>query len=494
MAVADAGRAPGGLSDRSILGRAAIASLACLLAAGIGAVAGASPSQAIGLAAVAAFIPIVVSRFTIGVGIFIVSTFLGLSGTAQKGIGLVVIVAAIGQLMGDRRTTPNFFVEHKRLTLLIVAYLAWCVLGLTWTDNTHDVIYSLERYIPNFLVFVVVFTAARDRVDIRLLTGFFVLGAGIAAGDAILSPPSASAYADVSRSGGTFGDPNYFAAVLVTGFALAVALSRAKSLTVFGQATALVAAGLCLLGIMLSVSRGGLIALTVTLLAAVCLAGRWRGKLAVVTILVAFLAVVYYVALAPPDARQRLTSSQGGGSGRTTIWRVGWREVQHNAILGVGAGNFSDAGARYFFEPGLINHNATGYTAYFLDTPTVAHNTYLEVLAEEGIIGTAMFLLIIISSLECARRAAVRFRRAGDDELELISYGLLCGTLGFLVASFFLSEEYSKQLYLLLAMGPALLHVAMRQRVPTPLAVPARARPSARRRAVRAAAAPYAAR
>lgn len=494
MAVADAGRAPGGLSDRSVLGRAAIASLACLLAAGIGALAGASPSEAVGLAAVAAFIPIIVSRFTIGVGIFIVSTFLGLSGTAQKGIGLVVIVAAIGQLMGDRRTTPNFFAEHKRLTLLIVAYLAWCVLGLTWTQNTHDVIYSLERYIPNFLVFVVVFTAARDRVDIRLLTGFFVLGAAVAAADAIISPPPASAYADVSRSGGTFGDPNYFAAVLVTGFALAVALSRAKSLTVFGQATAIVAAGLCLLGIMLSVSRGGLIALTVTLLAAVCVAGRWRGKLAAVTLLVAFLGIVYFVAIAPPDARQRLTSGQGGGSGRTTIWKVGWREVQHNPILGVGAGNFSDAGARYFLAPGLIDHNATGYTAYFLDTPTVAHNTYLEVLAEEGIIGTAIFLLIIVSSLECARRAAVRFRRAGDEEMELISYGLLCGTLGFLVASFFLSEEYSKQLYLLLAMGPALLHVAMRQRVPAPAAVPAPARPSARRRAVRAAAAPYAAR
>lgn len=494
MALADAGRAPGGLSDRSLLGRAGIAGLACLLAAAIGVLAGAAPSDAIGLAAVAAFIPIIISRFTVGVGIFIVSTFLGLSGTAQKGMGLVVIVAALGQLLGDRRATPNFLVEHRRLTLLIAAYLAWCVLGMTWAQNTHDVTYSLERYIPNFLVFVVIFTAARDRVDIRVLTGFFVLGAAVAAADAVISPPAASAYADVSRSGGTFGDPNYFAAVLVTGFALAVALSRARSLTVFGQASALVAAGLCLLGIMLSVSRGGLIALAVTLVAAVCLAGRWRGKLLAVTMVVAFVGVIYFAAVASPDARQRLTSSQGGGSGRTTIWRVGWREVQHNPILGVGAGNFSAAGARYFFAPGLISHNATGYTAYFLDTPTVAHNTYLEVLAEEGIVGTALFLLIIVSSLECARRAAVRFRRAGDEEMELISYGLLCGTLGFLVASFFLSEEYSKQLYLLLAMGPALQHVALRQRVPTPAAAPARSRPSARRRAVRAAAAPYATR
>lgn len=463
MALADAPRARAAEPSRSLYGRAAIVGLACLVAASIGGFAGHSPAQAIGLVAVVAFIPIVISRFTVGVGIFIVTTFLGLSGTAQKGIGLVVIVAALGFMLGDRRSTPNFFADHKRLTLLLIGYLAWCVLGITWAQNTGDVTLSLERYIPNFLVFIVVYSTARSRVDLRVLAGFFVLGAAGAAADAIISPLPSSAYGDVSRVGSLFGDPNYFAAVLVTGFALALALNRARSLTVFGQTTAAVAAGLCLLGILLSVSRGGLIALAVTLLSAVFLAGRWRGRLAAATLLVLLAALVYFFAFAPAADRARLTSSQGGGSGRTTIWKVGWREVQHHPIVGVGAGNFSDAGARYVIEPGLINHHATGYTAYFLDTPTVAHNTYLEVLAEEGIIGLMMFLAIIAVSLGCAQRAAVRFRAAGDEEMELLCYGLLCGVLGFLVASFFLSEEYSKQLYLLLAMGPALLRVAVTQ-------------------------------
>lgn len=463
MAIADSPRARASEQGRSLPGRAAIAGSACLAAAGIGGLAGHSPAQAIGLVAVAAFIPIVIARFTVGVGIFILSTFLGLSGTAQKGIGLVVIVAALGFMLADRRNTPNFFADHKRLTLLIAGYLAWCVLGMTWAQNTGDVTSSLERYGPNFLVFIVVYATSRSRLDLRLLAAFFVLGASGAAADAIISPLPSSAYGDVSRVGGLFGDPNYFAAVLVTGFALALALNRARSLTVFGQATAAAAAGLCVLGILLSVSRGGLIALGVTLLAAVCVAGRWRGRLAAATVLVALLALCYFFALAPAADRARLTSSQGGGSGRTTIWKVGWREVQHHPIAGVGAGNFSDAGARYVIEPGLINHNATGYTAYFIDTPTVAHNTYLEVLAEEGIIGSTIFLAILALSLECARRAALRFRAAGDEEMELLSYGLLCGVLGFLAASFFLSEEYSKQLYLLLAMGPALLRVATTQ-------------------------------
>lgn len=468
------------LSQRSLLARSVFAAAVCLAAAAIGALAGRSPSQAIAIAAVLAFVPIVLTRFTLGVGIFIVSTFLNLSGTAQKGIGLVVIVAAIGSVMAHPRSTPNFFADHKRLTLLVLAYLAWCVVGMVWASNTGDVLYSLERYVPNFLVFFVVYSAARDRLDMRVLAAFFVLGAAVAGGDAVLAPPAASAYADVSRSGGTFGDPNYLAAVLVTGFALSIALSRARSLTVLGQATAGVAAVLCILGILLSVSRGGLIALSVTLVAAICVAGRWRGKLAFAAVILALFGAGYFVAIASPGARQRLTSGQGGGSGRTTIWKVGWREVQHNPILGVGAGNFSDAGAKYVIEPGLINHYSGGYTAYFIDTPTVAHNTYLGVLAEEGIPGLCIFLAVIAVSLDCMRRAALSYRAAGDQEMELISYGAFCGTIGFLAASFFLSEEYSKQLYLLLALGPALLRVAATS-APAMMEWPVR-----RRRSVRA--------
>jgi O-antigen ligase len=439
---------------------AIIIAVACVAAVAIGALAGLAPTDAIAFVVLLAFIPIVMLRFTFGVGIFIVSTFVGLSGAAQKGLGFLVVIVAVGWLAMDREGGTNFFSEHKRLSALILTFLAWCVLGMTWATNTSDVISSLGRYIPNFLLFLVIYVAARDRRDILALAAFFVAGSAIAAGSAVLTPPSSAAYAGVARAGGTFGDPNYLAAVLVTGFALAVALSRARSITVPGQALALVVAGLCLVGILLTVSRGGLIALSVAMLAAVCFAGRWRKKILFGIVVVVLVGVAYFAILAPADTRSRLNSTGGGGSGRTTIWRVGWREVQHNPIVGVGAGNFSDAGAKYVLKPGTINHSAAVDTAYFIDTPTIAHNTYLEVLAEGGIIGAALYFGIVLTSLGCAYRAARGFRERGDEECELISYAVLCGLLGFMAASFFLSEEYSKQLYLLLAMGPALLKVA----------------------------------
>ena len=108
--------------------------------------------------------------------------------------------------------------EHKRLSALILTFLAWCVLGMTWATNTSDVLSSLARYIPNFLLFVVIYVAARDRRDIIALAAFFAVGSAVAAASAVLTPPSSAAYGGVARAGGTFGDPNYLAAALVMGF------------------------------------------------------------------------------------------------------------------------------------------------------------------------------------------------------------------------------------------------------------------------------------
>ncbi len=271
--------APGG--ERSRRTAALIVAGTCLGALAIGAVAGLAPVDAVVVVVLLGFIPILLFRFTFGVGIFIVSTFVGLSGAAQKGLGFLVVIVAIGWLAMDRDEDINFFAAHRRITAVILTFLAWCVLGMTWATSTSAVVSSLGRYLPNFLLFLVVYVAVRDRRSIYLLVGFFALGSAVAAMSAILSPPSSAAYSGVTRAAGTFGDPNYLAAALVMGFTLGVALSRARSLTVLGQYAAVVVAGMCLFGILLTVSRGGLIALATALIAALCFAGRWRGRLVI---------------------------------------------------------------------------------------------------------------------------------------------------------------------------------------------------------------------
>ena len=56
-----------------------------------------------------------------------------------------------------------------------------------------------------------------------------------------------------------------------------------------------------------------------------------------------------------------------------------------------------------------------------MDEPHVAHNIYLGFLAELGIVGLGLFLVIVGGSLRTAALAARGFARSGDRELELVT-------------------------------------------------------------------------
>jgi exopolysaccharide production protein ExoQ len=212
---------------------------------------------------------------------------------------------------------------------------------------------------------------------------------------------------------------------------------------------------LCAAGIFLSLSRGGLVALAFSLVAAVVVAGRrWRLQALGLAVAVGVGAFVYFGFYADQTAASRVTSF-GNGTGRTDIWTVGWRMVQAHPVRGVGVGNYKTSSIHYLLQPGAIERDE-----FIVDTPKVAHNTYLQVLAELGVVGASMFLAIVGFSLLCILKAARIFERLGDETMELMSRALLVALCGVLAADFFISEEFSKQLWLLLGLGPALLGIA----------------------------------
>jgi hypothetical protein len=53
-------------------------------------------------------------------------------------------------------------------------------------------------------------------------------------------------------------------------------------------------------------------------------------------------------------------------------------------------------------------------------------------------------------------RAVRGFERAGEWELEMVTRGAMIGTAAMLAASIFATATYEKQLWLLLALAPAL--------------------------------------
>jgi O-antigen ligase len=250
------------------------------------------------------------------------------------------------------------------------------------------------------------------------------------------------------------GNANETAAALVAGTVLAAALVMVLRRQPLLRLCALLAVPFCAFGLFLTLSRGGLVALAAALVATVVVAGRWRVGMIVVVLLAVGAVVVYFSSFAPAAARERVTTVQGG-TGREDIWKVGWRMVEAEPIRGIGAGNFQTSSIHYLLAPGALARSD-----FIVETPKVAHNMYLELLAENGVIGLALFLSILVFSLGCILSAATEFRDRGDAQLEIISRAVFVALVGLLASDFFGSHQFSKQLWLLLALGPALLSIS----------------------------------
>ena len=340
---------------------------------------------------------------------------------------------------------------------MLLIFLAWNGLSFAWSEHPAAAFDALSRLALNAILFLIVFTAIRTERDVMRVFWAFIIGASLATIVGVLTGSGPTPYGEAARISSGSDNANELAAVLVASTALATGLALISRRSPALRTVAFGAAVLSLAGIVLTVSRSGLIALFVAALAAVVFAGRWRPRVLVISGLVIASAVFYFAFLAPETARQRVTTSQEGGHGREDIWRVGWRMVEAHPVRGVGAGNFSTTSIHYLLiQPGLLRRSD-----FIVDTQKVAHNAYLQAWAETGVIGLALFLGVILGLLACSLKAIRRFERDGNLLMEVLTRAQLIACIGLLTSLFFSSDQFNKQLWLLLAMGPAML--AMRE-------------------------------
>lgn len=434
------------------------------LAVALGLLAGLDPKIAAAAALGLAFTALVLADLTVGMCIFAVVSFLdlvpfgGASVTFAKVAGLLLAVSWLATLATSADAENDFVAVHPAIAYVLVAFLGWAALSILWAEDPGQALTAVYRFALNLALFLIVFTAVREARHAVWVVAAFLVGALITALYGLLAPPEPVSAADISRLGGVGGDPNELAASLVAALSLAAAfmagLHRSQGLRLFGAFALLI----CTTGVLLSFSRTGLVALAVALLAAVAFGGRWRPAAALLLVAITFGVGSYVAFFASPAARDRVTELDGG-TGRSDIWEVGSRMIADKPLHGVGAGNFPVSSVHYLLEPGPIEA-----AEFIVDTPKVAHNVYIGIWAELGAVGLALFLALIGFALACAVRAALIFRRLDDRRMELLARCLVAALLAMLAAGAFLSQEFSKQLWLLLALGPSMLAIARARR------------------------------
>ncbi len=431
-----------------------------IVCVGFGVASGVSPKYGVVGVLGLGFVVAVFADLTLGVAMFAALSFLdvltvgGVAVSFDKVAGLLLFTAwLVNRTTAPREETRAVVARHPAMVASIVAWLGWGLISVLWAQSASAVLTQSYRYVLDLLLIPIVYSAVRNRRDVYVIVVGYLIGAAFSAVYGIVTPPAATSAA-VGRLTGALGEANTEATVLVAALALALGLALAARRSPRLKAIAVVASALSFAGLMSTLSRAGLIAFGVMLVAGVVFGGRWRGA-AMRLLIVGVVAVLgYFVVLAPSHAVNRVTSADT--SGRNDIWTVAWRAFEAHPLIGVGANNFQIVSAQYLQRPGQLPSAAD----YILDSPKVVHNIYLEQLTTLGIPGLILMLGIFITGVSSALKAAHIFERLGDRELELFSRCAILALFAFLAADFFASELVSKQLWLVFALGPALLKLA----------------------------------
>jgi hypothetical protein len=276
------------------------------------------------------------------------------------------------------------------------------------------------------------------------------------------------------RSAGPVGDPNFFGMALVVVVPLALFRVRDEPDRRL-RAIAALAVVVLLGGIALTYSRGALVALVAVLIGfAVMIRITLRQAVAAAVLLVPFSVVV------PHQVVQRATSilqNDHSIRGRTESDLTALDIFIRHPLTGVGANNYHLTYLRY-----AVDRHA-------LDAVPYAHNLYLAIAAETGLLGLATFggaMAVVLLRAARARAGAIREprRSAGD-----LAGGYLLAVMASLVGSAFLPLAYPRYLWLLVgvtlavtlpdATRPASQSVPSAQSVPSLAVQPSQSSPAA---------------
>jgi O-antigen ligase len=382
------------------------------------------------------------------------------AGLAMSATALLVLGAWLARARTERGRMREALRTHRRLLIILALLLSWLTVSVAWTQDVTTVGGELSVWYINAAALVVLLTSLRTQRDVHVVVAAVVLAvsASVALGLAgvELSPASSSAPETATSSQGRLqgvaGDPNFMAAFIVPSVVLALVLLRTAVSRARGFLVPLIA--LLMVGLAATESRGGMLAALATLPVALVV---MRGRRAAVmgTGLTVLLIGAVWIA-ATPAALERLQAIRDDrGNGREALWVVAWRMSADHPVTGVGLDNFVVRSREYVRRPGRLE-----YVDLVVERPHVVHNTYLQMLAETGVVGLGLFVLLAWTALTSAGRAARRFEQDGRRALGLLARGVLAADVGLGVAATFISAQLTATVWLLLALGPILLGLA----------------------------------
>lgn len=360
-------------------------------------------------------------------------SFLGIFSmvTPIKIIGTLTFISALIHKSGQKGAWDFF---RKTQIKYFFLFLTWIFIsGFTqpgWASREN-----FTMFIANTILGITIILLLRDIKKLRSMLWLITISIFFICLQTILS------YIGIERAGGTGYGPNEFAIAILPFIAITfyMAISEKNKLLKLISIGIMVIIFLALIS---TVSRGGIIGIAGMLLFAL-----FKSKQKLITIIAIFIVVILFINFMPQNLRDRFSKTKvsehalGTGDGdidsttrRYYLTQAGWRMFLEHPLFGIGIGN-------YYYE----NRN------YAPVHPGRAHNMYIEIMAELGIIGIFLFLGTIFFTLK-GLNGIIKSK----SPLTGYAKGFYIGLVGFLIAGILLHAQQDRILWFIIFMSAAL--------------------------------------
>jgi O-antigen ligase len=230
----------------------------------------------------------------------------------------------------------------------------------------------------------------------------------------------------LGRPSGPFGIPNSFAAFLLLLLPALGYLGFSRGVCAPVRTLARWLTLVLGFGFVLTISRGGWIALALALIIWPLMMGRvrWARRLGLSAAMLGAVLVtgaILFGALPKARGRFAILMTDAGERARPIMWKASWELFRAEPAWGTGAGSYN-----VLFE----KHRPE----QFRDEPQWAHNEYLNTLSDYGAVGFILFFgPCAVIAFRCVRRSEITDREVDWNEDPAFALALGVGLIAFAV-------------------------------------------------------------
>ncbi|PKP59500.1 hypothetical protein CVT91_06580 [Candidatus Atribacteria bacterium HGW-Atribacteria-1] len=332
-----------------------------------------------------------------------------------------------------------------------LSFIAICILSLIWSNSFFISLKELPLFLAGPLLYFVIINNINNQRQINRILNILLIVGGLFGIYGILQYNEIDFSFWIRNIGrqqvfGLFGNVNYFAEYLIVPLPIAVSLFFASQ-NKFKKILLLIAILAMATSLIATFTRGSYLGFGASLIFMFFLFLISRGKsfikenkkIFIIVLVVIIMITFLFVVTSPLNKsgtiiskiKSRISVTQltqsFSFSMRMAIWKYTTLMIKDNPLLGSGIGTFKYNSLRYqakFFNQG---QNRSLYPHGFAGK---AHNEYLQLWAEIGIIGLIIFIWLIISYFNYGLRFIKRVKNR-------YKQGVIIGLMGAVVAVLF---------------------------------------------------------